>query len=359
MEVRSQGAQVSGAQAGPITIINVDSPGAVVATNTVSIGTAGTTRTVSSVTASTVVVGGPGFASVSDDDRITIVSPLPTLYEDAEAATSKTNALTTDAAGYANCYIVGGKYDILISGGGLTTTLRIDVPAVGGESCISTIFSGTAWKLDTLRSLAATDKLLDVQTAGVSKFSVAGDGEVVAGAAGATHNLTGTITVSSNASVGGTLSVTGNVITDMTVQDKVINLTDSTPTTRLTLDGSSGGSPLISAIDQLLTIKTSLAQGSKTSGAIQLTNTTDLNASDNAVAVLIGASIVFAIGNTNYRLYINGTGASHGEIMAGTGTPEAAVTAPVGSIYLRSNGGAATTLYVKESGAGNVGWVGK
>lgn len=43
----------------------------------------------------------------------------------------------------------------------------------------------------------------------------------------------------------------------------------------------------------------------------------------------------------------------------GSGTPEAAVTAPVGTLYLRSNGGANTTLYVKESGTGNTGWIAK
>lgn len=46
-------------------------------------------------------------------------------------------------------------------------------------------------------------------------------------------------------------------------------------------------------------------------------------------------------------------------ITSGSGTPEAAVTAVVGSLYLRSNGGASTTLYVKESGSGNTGWVAK
>lgn len=46
-------------------------------------------------------------------------------------------------------------------------------------------------------------------------------------------------------------------------------------------------------------------------------------------------------------------------IRAGTGTPEGAVTAPVGSLYLRTDGGANTTLYVKESGAGNTGWIAK
>lgn len=43
----------------------------------------------------------------------------------------------------------------------------------------------------------------------------------------------------------------------------------------------------------------------------------------------------------------------------GTNTPEGAVSARVGSIFLRTNGGASTTLYVKESGTGNTGWVAK
>ena len=43
----------------------------------------------------------------------------------------------------------------------------------------------------------------------------------------------------------------------------------------------------------------------------------------------------------------------------GSGTPEGAVTAPVGSLYTRTDGGASTTLYVKESGTGNTGWSAK
>lgn len=43
----------------------------------------------------------------------------------------------------------------------------------------------------------------------------------------------------------------------------------------------------------------------------------------------------------------------------GSGTPEAALTAPIGSIFTRTDGGASTTLYVKESGTGNTGWVAK
>lgn len=46
-------------------------------------------------------------------------------------------------------------------------------------------------------------------------------------------------------------------------------------------------------------------------------------------------------------------------ISSGTNTPEGAVAAFVGSLFLRTNGGANTTLYVKESGTGNTGWVAK
>lgn len=44
---------------------------------------------------------------------------------------------------------------------------------------------------------------------------------------------------------------------------------------------------------------------------------------------------------------------------SGSGSPETAVTAPIGSLYSRTDGGASTSLYVKESGAGNTGWVAK
>lgn len=46
-------------------------------------------------------------------------------------------------------------------------------------------------------------------------------------------------------------------------------------------------------------------------------------------------------------------------ISGGTGSPAGVVSAPVGSIWLRTDGGAGTTLYVKESGTGNTGWVAK
>jgi hypothetical protein len=46
-------------------------------------------------------------------------------------------------------------------------------------------------------------------------------------------------------------------------------------------------------------------------------------------------------------------------IYGGAGAPEGVVTASPGSMYLNQSGGGGTTLYIKESGTGNTGWVAK
>jgi hypothetical protein len=64
-------------------------------------------------------------------------------------------------------------------------------------------------------------------------------------------------------------------------------------------------------------------------------------------------------GATQPALRVNGFldyGSGAPKIVSGADTPEGAITAPVGSIFLRTNGGANTTLYVKQTGAGNTGW---
>jgi hypothetical protein len=57
---------------------------------------------------------------------------------------------------------------------------------------------------------------------------------------------------------------------------------------------------------------------------------------------------------TNFR-----PGAGTAIWTSGTGTPEGAVTAPVGSLFTRLDGSTSTTLYVKTSGSGNTGWTAK
>lgn len=47
------------------------------------------------------------------------------------------------------------------------------------------------------------------------------------------------------------------------------------------------------------------------------------------------------------------------KMLRGAGTPESNIAAPIGSTYMRTDGGAGTSFYVKESGTGTTGWVAK
>lgn len=52
-------------------------------------------------------------------------------------------------------------------------------------------------------------------------------------------------------------------------------------------------------------------------------------------------------------------GADDALVMRGTGSPEGVTAASVGRLYVRTDGGVGSTLYVKESGTGAAGWAAK
>jgi hypothetical protein len=78
-----------------------------------------------------------------------------------------------------------------------------------------------------------------------------------------------------------------------------------------------------------------------------------------------GIAEYFTVGSTNVGSIVCSASAtrylttSAVFFTSGVGTPEGAVIGPVGSLYTRTDGGASTTLYVKQSGTGNTGWVAK
>lgn len=97
------------------------------------------------------------------------------------------------------------------------------------------------------------------------------------------------------------------------------------------------------------------------------------NAADNNLATLTGTGaaelsiaaaggVKLTDGNLNFATAGRGvifSGNSSVIWRCGSGSPEGVVTAPVGSLFTQTDGGANTTLYVKESGAGNTGWIAK
>lgn len=91
------------------------------------------------------------------------------------------------------------------------------------------------------------------------------------------------------------------------------------------------------------------------------TNTIFVGEPDSYVGLYYAGveAIRTTVQNSKYGINIVSGGTTGVKILCGSATPESAVTANVGSIYLRTNGGSGTTLYVKESGTGNTGWVAK
>lgn len=73
-----------------------------------------------------------------------------------------------------------------------------------------------------------------------------------------------------------------------------------------------------------------------------------------------GNLVLVPVAGKNVQISAAGLEITNGgaQIQQGTGSPEGVITAPWGSLYLRRDGGAGTTLYVHE-GTGNTGWVGK
>lgn len=82
-----------------------------------------------------------------------------------------------------------------------------------------------------------------------------------------------------------------------------------------------------------------------------------LDTGNGIIDVLKANGRIRLINESNYIEFFNGTQSVIDRM--GTGTPEGVLAGNVGSTFRRRDGGAGTSFYVKESGTGNTGWVGK
>lgn len=123
------------------------------------------------------------------------------------------------------------------------------------------------------------------------------------------------------------------------------------------LEGQGGGTPLSPARLNHLEDGVEQAAGDATTALSQLTSLTPasfgLDQVNNTSDVNKPVSTAQAAAIALKAPKLPGTFTDSG----GTGSPEGVVTATIGSTWRRSDGGAATSLYVKESGSGNTGWV--
>lgn len=78
-----------------------------------------------------------------------------------------------------------------------------------------------------------------------------------------------------------------------------------------------------------------------------------------AVTTGSGGTITIANGPNGGQAHLSMDVSGNIIWLTGAGSPEGVIAASVGSLYTRTDGGAGTTLYVKESGTSNTGWVAK
>lgn len=108
-------------------------------------------------------------------------------------------------------------------------------------------------------------------------------------------------------------------------------------------------------------ITSTLTTGTAPLAVTSTTKVTNLNADlldggDWAAPGAIGSTTPAAITGTTVQANTSFNAGTAAKILWGTGSPEGAVTANVGSLYFRTDGSSGTTLYTKEAGTGNAGW---
>lgn len=159
---------------------------------------------------------------------------------------------------------------------------------------------------------------------------------------------TGALQVSGGVGIGGSVYTGGGITTGNNVV-----VTGSVSATATVQAGAgnylewSGRARMASPTSSNITL---LNNGASTFGLLQFGGTTSSFPAFKRSGAVIDARLAddsdFAAAQSLYHRH-------------GSGTPEGSVTAPVGACYSRTDGGAGTSFYVKESGTGNTGWVAK
>jgi hypothetical protein len=134
VKVYKQGATVASGTsvttAGGGVAVSVRSVGHLVLSDTVQLGTDVTKQMiVEEITNDTAIKLRSTTGSsitVADGDRLVIYSSLPTLYSESTGRSSTANPATTDATGYVGFYTPETRFDVIVSGTGITSKLYTD-----------------------------------------------------------------------------------------------------------------------------------------------------------------------------------------------------------------------------------------
>ncbi len=181
VEIRKQGGTVNGTT-GPTTI-DLHRVGAIDVGDTLNIDAdTDATDTVATQPSSTqITMSGVGLSPlVNDVTRVTVVLPLPSIFNAEDGSESKAGPHTTDANGLYFAYAPVGFYDMLVTRGAVKTLLT-NVMSLGGTSLLSNVFNtGSAifYTKNTHRALTTGDIIEEWKANGVRKMSILDDGQI-------------------------------------------------------------------------------------------------------------------------------------------------------------------------------------
>jgi hypothetical protein len=176
-------------------------------------------------------------------------------------------------------------------------------------------------------------------------------------------------TTTSGAVVTGTLTVGGGIISDLGSGQLSIGnghyaaAAGFYATTLLRVSSSGNGGGNFTQL-RVIAANTGLFENSTNPHALYVANTYTSSTSYEAAGIRWSSNAAIfgpvkgsgggSSRNASYHTTETGVNWS-----SGSGSPEGVLTAPIGSLYTRTDGGASTTLYIKESGTGNTGWIAK
>lgn len=244
VQVQKQGATIQ--SAADSTHIEVDDPGAILIGDIVQVNQQGASPSVTNVTANEITLGSSA-GTVSNNARLAVISPLPTLYADPQGNETKANPLSTDANGLAFAYAPIAPYDIYASGGNAPNgpvpgVLIRDFPAQGLGNFLSYMMPGVgsgAIDLNFARSgWGVTQGLIRALVQGALKATLYGSGRLEL--ADGLHIQGGVLTVDGGTTVSfpvgsiAAAAVAGSALDlDMAYDDDTVDYTITTTPTAI------------------------------------------------------------------------------------------------------------------------------
>lgn len=263
------------------------------------------------------------------------------------------NGYTADTTGNVTLAITGSSSDTFVTGGTYsagTITLKNNT---GGTSTISGLYTGST---NSVSAVTFNNNILTVGRDGTSNLTAL------------INNFSGVTTPTITANSGGTLTFfvgTGGTTQALTFNSSAAATFASSITSASNIIGlnvlsnnlvRAGAASSLQIQGRLNLYASADGIGLLTNGNSLGFNRLNFGAASSSWAALrvTGTTLEVRLGDDS-----NYTGVQSLYHRFGSGSPEGVVTAPVGCLYSRTDGGANTTLYVKESGSGNTGWVAK